>query len=191
MYIPAPIIDSRELLSEEFKQTINTSSKQNSWGFYLGDKATALRLSGALPHIDLAGTDFTIDWRLRQLRETEEPWKHISFDDLEMDDSCEAYLCFYNTQSHKLFSPEENIIELPEDVVLLEIPNELKLDPVAVARDYGISETDFLVEHLIQSALTAKVTPLSESGLPRFIENNIKNLDNQQKNEERKLKRGR
>lgn len=38
-----------------------------------------IRLSGKLPHIDLAGTDSTIDWRLRQMRETEAPWKHISF----------------------------------------------------------------------------------------------------------------
>jgi hypothetical protein len=137
-----------------------------------------IRLTGKLPHIDLAGTDFTIDWRLRQMRETELPWKHISFENLEMDESGEVYLVFYHTETHEIFIPEEDIIELPENVVVLEIPNEFKLDPVAVARDYGIGETDLLAEHPIQITLTAKVTPLSESGLPEFIENNIR-LQNQ------------
>lgn len=150
-----------------------------------------IRLSGKLPHIDLAGTDFTIDWRLRQLRETEEPWKHISFDNLEMDESGEAYLCFYHTQTHEIFIPEEDITELPENVVVLEIPYELKLDPVAVARDYGIGETDLLAEYPIQPTLAAKVIPLSESGLPEFIENNLKNRYNQQDNNKRVPKRGR
>ncbi len=150
-----------------------------------------IRLSGKLPHIDLAGTDFTIDWRLRQMRETEVPWKHISFDDLEMDESGEAYLCFYHTETHEIFIPEENITELPENVVVLEIPYELKLDPIAVARDYGIGETDLLAEHPIQLTLAAKVIPLSESGLPEFIENNLKSEASKQANSERNSKRGR
>ncbi len=150
-----------------------------------------IRLSGKLPHIDLAGTDFTVDWRLRQLRETEEPWKHISLDNLEMDESGEAYLCFYHTLTHEVFIPEEDIKELPVNVVVMEIPYELKLDPVAVARDLGIGETDLLDEHPIQQTLVAKVTPLSESGLPEFIENNLKRLANQRVNEQPNSKRGR
>ena len=148
-----------------------------------------IRLSGKLPHIDLAGTDFTIDWRLRQLRETEQPWKHISFENLDIGE--EGYLCFYNTQSHEIFIPEEDITEMPENVVVLEIPNELKLDPVALARDLGIDETELLAEHPIQMNLTAKVFPLSESGLPEFIENNRKRLGSSQPIEERQRKRGR
>lgn len=35
------------------------------------------RLAGVLPHIDIAGTDFPIDWRLRELRETGRPGNHI------------------------------------------------------------------------------------------------------------------
>jgi hypothetical protein len=150
-----------------------------------------IRLSGKLPHIDLAGTDFTIDWRLRQLRETEQPWKHISFENLDIDEFSEGYLCFFDTQSHEIFIPEENITELPENVVVLEIPNELKLDPVALARDLGIDEAELLAEHPIQMNLAAKVFPLSESGLPDFIENNRKRLGSSQHIEERQHKRGR
>lgn len=187
--LPAPIIDSPELLTDNFKHDLNISSNHQEWGFYLSDHATALRLSGMLPHIDLAGTDFTIDWRLKQLRETEEPWKNISLKEMEMSDSGEEYLCFFHTETHELFEPDENLFDLPDKVVVLEIPYEIKLDPVAVAREYGIGETDLLTDHPFQMKLVAKVTPLSETGLSKFIEENNKKRNDQQDN--RGPKRGR
>jgi hypothetical protein len=148
-----------------------------------------IRQSGKLPHIDLAGTDFTVDWRLRQMRDTEQPWNNISFDDFEMDDYGDKYLCFFNTQTHELYMPPEDLIELPEHVVVLEIPNELDLDPVAVAREYGSDLSELLREYPINENLVAKVSPLSETGLPAMIENNIR-LQQQNSSTER-LKRGR
>ncbi|WDF77027.1 hypothetical protein PQ469_24395 [Mucilaginibacter sp. KACC 22773] len=148
-----------------------------------------IRQSGKLPHIDFAGTDFTVDWRLRQMRETEQPWKNISFDDFEMDDYGDNYLCFFNTHMHELYIPPENLTEFPEHVVLLEIPNELKLDPFAVAREYGADLSELLREYPITENLTAKVIPLMETGLPAIIENNIRLQ--QQRNEEIRQKRGR
>ncbi|MCQ6958775.1 hypothetical protein [Mucilaginibacter aquariorum] len=148
-----------------------------------------IRQSGKLPHIDLAGTDFTVDWRLRQMRETELPWKNISFDDFEMDDYGDSYLCFFNTQTHELYMPPDDLMELPENVVVLEIPNELKLDPVAVAREYGSDLPELLREYPITENLEAKVIPLTETGLPAIIENNIR-LQQQAASTERP-KRGR
>ena len=149
------------------------------------------RLSGKLPHIDLAGTDFTIDWRLRQLRETEEPWKHISFDNDLWESESGEYLCFYNLVTHTTYIPSEDLVEMPENIVVLEIPNELDLDPVAVARGYGLGETALLEDHPIRASLAGKVKPLSGSGLPEFIENNIKRLGQSQNTEERSHKLGR
>jgi hypothetical protein len=176
--IPATIIDAPAKLPKDRQDDMNRRSQALSWEFYLGDKNVALRLSGVLPHIDLAGTDFTIDWRLKELRETEEPWKNISLRDMEMSESGEEYLCFYNKENHDLFEPGEDLLEMPENVVVLEIPYEIMLDPVAVAREYGIGDTDLLAEHPFQMKLTAKVTSLLDSGLPEFIENNLKALNN-------------
>ena len=39
------------------------------------------RLAGKLPTINLAGTVFTIDWRLRELRENATPWNRITFEE--------------------------------------------------------------------------------------------------------------
>jgi len=71
------------------------------------------------------------------MRDIAQPWKSISFDDFEMDDYGDKYLCFFNTETHELYMPPDDLMELPENVVVLEIPNELHLDPVAVAREYG------------------------------------------------------
>ena len=150
-----------------------------------------IRLSGKLPHIDLAGTDFTVDWRLRQLRETELPWKHIDLTYMEMSESGEEYLCFYNTETHEIFEPDENLFEQPQNIVVLEIPYELKLDPVAFAREVGLGETDLLAEHPIQKVLSAKVLPLDEAILSDFIANNLKRQSNIPGEDYQAAKRGR
>lgn len=146
------------------------------------------RLSGVLPHIDLAGTDFTIDWRLRQLRETALPWKHINLEELETSESGEEYLCFFDTGTHEVYIPPADLTEIPADVVVLQIPYELKLDPVAVARDFGMGDTDLLEDNPILEALSAKVLPITESGLPDFVANNITRLS---QSERTNPKRGR
>jgi len=190
--IPTHLINNSDLITAEYLSGMNIMSQKEGWGFFLGDENLAMRLSGKLPHIDLAGTDFTIDWRLKELRETELPWKHISLRDMEMSDSGEEYLCFYHTGTHELFEPDENLLELPENVVVLEIPCEARLDPIAVAREYGIGETDLLVEHPFQMNLKAKVTPLSETGLPEYIQNNKRlAAENSLNNETQPHKRGR
>jgi hypothetical protein len=192
LIIPSLIMGSNGLITAALKSDLNRMGQKEGWGFFLGDESLAMRLSGKLPHIDLAGTDFTIDWRLKELRETELPWKHIGLQDLEMSDSGEEYLCFYNTETHELFEPDENLLDLPENVVVLEIPCEAKLDPVAVAREYGIGETDLLNDHPFQMNLKAKVTPLSETGLPEYIQNNKRlAAGNSLNNENQSQKRGR
>jgi hypothetical protein len=138
----------------------------------------AIRLQGKLPHIDLAGTDFTIDWRLRQLRETEFPWKNISFEQMDCAESGEEYLFFYHTETHQLVIPEDDLTELPENVVVLEIPYENRLDPVAVARELQIDAALMVLDYPIEENLAAHIIPLSESGLPEMIEYNLKMKNN-------------
>jgi len=191
VFIPAPVIDAPGSITEDFRNELNILSQDKDWGIYLADHDTAMRLSGKLPHIDLAGTDFTVDWRLKELRETERPWKNFSLKDMEISDNGEEYLCFYNTETHELFEADEKLYEMPKNVVVLEIPNELKLDPVAVAGEYGIGATDLLIEYPFQMSLTAKATPLAETGLSKFIEENIRRRDNDFSGHNATPKRGR
>jgi len=133
------------------------------------------RLAGKLPTINLAGTVFTIDWRLRELRESAAPWNKISFGNPAISESGDRYLCLYNTQKHTLYQVPNSIKSLPKNVVMLEIPYELKLDPVAVARERNIDIAEFVKNHPIQTELTAAVKPLSETWVAELIQVNLRN----------------
>ena len=147
------------------------------------------RLAGELPRINIAGSNFIIDWRLKELRENDRPHNRITFEDMQLSASGEQYVCYYDTQKHKLYEPAANIKVLPKNVVLLEIPHELKLDAVAVAREQGIDPALILKENTIQKDLTAVVKPLSESKLPKMIEENLEK--EQALKNEQILKKGR
>jgi hypothetical protein len=79
--------------------------------------------------------------------------------------------------AHELFEPDEQHIELPQNVVVLEIPYAIRLDPVAVARSYGLQETYLLSENPDRIQQAAKGTPLAETGLADFIRENLERID--------------
>jgi hypothetical protein len=178
--MPQAVIQSAKDLSALARASINLRSQEENWGIYLGDEKTARRLSGELPHIDIKGTDFTVDWRLRQLRETAEPWKNISITDMELSENGEAYVFFYDTDAHTLFDFNGQVFEMPEHVVIAEIPNEIGLDPVAVAREYELGETGLLAQHPIAQKLTATIKPITGIGLEEFVAENIKRKEQQE-----------
>ncbi|WPU99118.1 hypothetical protein SNE26_24195 [Mucilaginibacter sp. cycad4] len=178
--LPGIILAVPGELPDELKSSLSAISQKKGWGFYLGGEDLAKRLSGVLPYIDLAGTEFTIDWRLKELRETAQSGNIISLRNMEMSDDGHAYLTFYDTETHCILEADEFLFELPEHVVLLEIPNEIWLDPIAVARSYGMNDTDILITYPISKKLSAKVTPIAETGLSKFIAENVKRRDNRQ-----------
>jgi hypothetical protein len=92
-----------------------------------------------------------------------------------MSESGTRYVCLYNTQKHTLYQVSNNIKSLPKNVVMLEIPYELKLDPVAVARERNIEIAEFVKNHPIQTELTAVVKLLAETWVAELIKENLMN----------------
>lgn len=123
----------------------------------------ALREQGILPHIDIAGTDFTIDWRLKELRETAAPWNNIQLHDAEMSPDGEEYYLLYDTNSHEEYIFDDEVTEAPANVVFIKIPYEIRLDPYAVALQYRIDPREFVDRFPIENDLQADVRPLSET----------------------------
>lgn len=162
------VVIPQEILTEPLSDWamfgINVKSQEEDWGIFLGDEKLARRLCGELPHIDLLGTDFTVDVRLGELRETAEPWKRIGLRDLDVSPDGESMRFLYDTVTHERV--DVNGV-LPEQVVLLEIPHEVMLDPVAVAREYELGDTGLLLQHPLQRDLAAVERPLSEAGILR------------------------
>lgn len=143
----------------------------------IADELLSRRLAGILPHIDLAGFDFTIDWRLKELRETAAPHNRIDLKRMEMSDDGTEYLCLFHTKNRTLYHPSSDIREMPAHVVFLKIPYELVLDPVAVARQHGLPDTDLLDSYPIHEKLSAVVLPLSETNILSIIEKNRRKTD--------------
>jgi hypothetical protein len=157
----------KELISEWDKNNLAKLAQQRQ------AELVAVRLAGKLPHIDINGTDFTIDVRLKELRETVSPWNRLEYSEQESSLDHDDYTFFYDTKKHNIWELDDNLTEMPENVVLVSMPNEMILDPVAAARSAGYEETKFLDEFPIQPDLKATVTQLAETFLPQFIRDNL------------------
>lgn len=130
------------------------------------------RLSGVLPVIDIMGYPFIIDWRLRELRLQSDTSIRLDLKSMPMSSDGDKYLCYYHPPTYSEFVADKNIRQLPKDVVLLEIPYELILDPVAVARQYGLADTELLDRFPIRQEIKATAVPLEQSYLAELVKNN-------------------
>jgi hypothetical protein len=175
--IPQTLFQMPDKLTPLMRTAINLRSRDENWGIYIGDETVARRLSGELPHIEIAGTDFTIDWRLRELRETAEPWKKININDLDMTEDYTSYGFFYDTDKHAVFDFNETVTEMPQNVVIAEIPNEYGLDPVAVARESELADAALLTQNPLMLKQTSEIKPINGIGLEKFVQENKERLN--------------
>jgi hypothetical protein len=130
------------------------------------------RIGGKLPEIDIAGMMFFVDVRLRELRADYGLRSKIDLDKLETGPDGESYRFAFNTETKRMVDIDKTITEWPDDVIIIEIPGDVKLDPYSVARKKGIDPVAFVKVHPIKRELKAKVIPLSETGLPSIMERN-------------------
>lgn len=155
---------------------INLRSGAANWNIVVNDEKLRDRLAGKLPTIAIGNDEFIVDWRLKELRKKDHPEVRLNLKNMEMNDSGTAYLCMYDWKAEKEYAFDRHITALPQDVTALEIPYELKLDPVGVAREYGLNDVDMLEKYPIQEGLSARVIPLSETALPKLVAANQKKL---------------
>ncbi len=139
---------------------------------YSDNELLESRLAGILPKIDIAGQAYFIDLRLKELRSEAAPHSTIRFANMAMDASGNNYLCFYHLPTRNVVNIPGDITAMPKDIVMLEIPNELMLDPVGTARQYGLADTFMLERYPIRAELRARVVPVEETGLPGLIRAN-------------------
>ena len=151
---------------------VNKLSFAREWSILVSDEKLQQRLAGVLPLIDIGGSDFIVDWRLKELRANDNPHIRIDLRNMEMDPAGENYGCLYDWKNRCVYPFDPNMTSLPENVTALEIPYELKLDPVGVASQYGMSDVAMLSQFPIQEQLIAKVIPLADTELPVIVRKN-------------------
>jgi hypothetical protein len=180
--------------TQEAVEAFNKISAENDLGILIADERLEARLRGELPKIDVAGALFYVDWRLRELRMVDEPWTRLNLRDMDMNDAGDRYLCLYNTEYKAIYIPTQYTKQIPDKVVVLEIPYELKLDPVAVARQFELPDTAMLKNFPIEKDLKATVKQLNKMEAQQLL-NNVRNQyrqkteQQQQNNSKRKGKR--
>lgn len=146
--------------------------------------AETKRRMGLLPQIDIAGEMFFIDLRLKELRHVQFFTPIISLRSFTITDDGNYYQAFYHPLIKQVVDIDPKLTEFPDGVVLIRMPNELGLDPIGTAREYGMDDTEVLKEYPIQESLKAEIIPLSETGVPQLIARNRQEL--QAEHEERK-----
>jgi hypothetical protein len=170
-----------EGMAAKYGCSIEDMKNKTDFEIMVDQAALSKRLAGTLPEIDLAGHTFYVDWRYKELR-AKDDMAAIPLDLKRMDMNSDgtAYICAYHLPSRSEYQIDVSTTELPKDVVLVEIPYELKLDPVGVAREHGLRDTALLRRFPILQGLKAKVKPLSKTDLPKLIESNKKKQQEEQ-----------
>lgn len=132
------------------------------------------RIGGKLPEIDIAGTMFFVEIRLRELRSDFRLMSRIDLDQCETGPDGESYRFAYNTELKQMVTVDPKITEWPKDVIIVEVPGDVKLDPYSLAREHGIDPIAFVKDHPIEKELKAKIVLLSETGFVEMMEKNKK-----------------
>ena len=147
-----------------------------------------LRHKGVLPRIDIAGELFIVDLHLQELRHAANFYPVISLKSFELSNDGWRYKAFYHPVLKQIVEIDPKLTGFPESVIRIEIPNEIGLDPVKTAQQYGIDERELLRRHPIQKALKAVVIPLSETHLPGLIQRNREQLQREHKEITRQIR---
>jgi hypothetical protein len=130
------------------------------------------RIAGKLPQIEIAGTMFFVDVRLRELRADYGLKSKVDLNKLEMGPDGESYRFAFNTETKQVVDIDWKITDWPKNVVIVEIPGDLKLDSYSVAIKNGLDPVAFVKAHPIEMELKAKIIQLSETELPAMMERN-------------------
>lgn len=143
------------------------------------------RKIGILPEIDIAGHTYTVNLQLNELRNVENPSKKLSLDEMVISSDRQNYMFFYDCESRSILHASSDMLTLPKNVILVTIPDEMGLDPVGLARKYGLGDEYFLKMHPYEKAPKATLTSLEKSGLPEYVASN----QNQRRNDSQVLKK--
>ncbi|RKR80688.1 hypothetical protein BDD43_0820 [Mucilaginibacter gracilis] len=95
-----------------------------------------------LPVFTIEGTDFYVDTRLNEFREVDAPWNRISMYELSEGEGGLSGLV-YDTLKKNVYEEIIDPDNIPPHVRLVIVPPLKELDPVGLARAYGLPDNEF------------------------------------------------
>lgn len=126
------------------------------------------RQKGVLPEIEFPGQIYIVDWKERVLR----PKDRLDLKPLKLSEKGRG---FYGDSYHFVYDTEIkewadiDDFDLRPNMVKITIPGGLTLDPVGVAREYGVDERAFVANNPIVPKLVAEVLRPSKREIQRVI----------------------
>lgn len=175
-------------MSEKYGVPMHDLAGKTDFDLVVDQEALALRGKGILPKINIAGEDFIVDLHLHELRHAQYFFPVLSLKSFELTSDGWKYEAYYHPVMKQVVEIDPKLTEFPEGVVKIQIPNEIGLDPVATARQYGMDERETLRRYPIQKVLKAEVIPLSETNIPALIQRNREQLRKEHEEIARRIK---
>ncbi|WP_444660084.1 hypothetical protein [Flavobacterium columnare] len=149
------------------------------------DAFDKIAYKGFIPTIDIAGHTFHIDLFNDKLHPKDDIWSRgIIFSELKYYYSHKdsAFTIPYNQRTHTFQEVSLNVKEIPEGLIVVQIPSKRTLDPIWQNKSGNLNSSDYLKKEGVHLHYEAKVIPWHQT---RFAET-IKRNNSQQVKPEQK-----
>ncbi|MDT3402318.1 hypothetical protein [Mucilaginibacter terrae] len=130
------------------------------------------RHQGVLPMIDIGGEPFIVDIRSKELRQASNLTNRIPLRQADLSATGDEFLFFYHLADRCTVELDPKLTAFPDQVVLVKVPNEVLLDPIATAEACGLDVRQLLRRFPIRKDLKATLVPLADTGVPGMISRN-------------------
>ncbi|MCT4317833.1 hypothetical protein [Elizabethkingia anophelis] len=184
--IPEFVVMAPVEMSKKYRVPLDEITKMSDFDVMVNQKALDMRVNkGMLPTIDIEGHTFYVDIRMDKLRPKDDFLSNgIVFSEMEnyFNDNTETYIIPYNPQKKELAAIDyETITEIPKNFVVVEIPSELKMDPIGWNRLHGFDFLDDIKKSGLKMNFTARPCKWEDIYVPQKIMENLGQLDKSKK----------
>jgi hypothetical protein len=186
--VPQMTMLDPEGMSDKYDQPTVQIRGRPDFEVIVDHELLAQRKQGILPEIDVAGQRFIVDLALHELRHAYGFTPALNLLSFTISDDGNHFEAYYHPVLKQIVELDLKLLELPEHVIKLKIPNEIGLDPYGAAKIYGMDEYEVLRRYPPQKDLKAEVIPLSETHVPALIRRNKEALQQEHRNNAQRLR---
>lgn len=139
------------------------------------DTFDKIAYKGIIPTIDIAGHTFYIDLFNDKLHPKDDIWSRgIIFSELKYYYSHKdnTFTIPYNQRTHTFQEVSLNVKEIPEDLIVVQIPSKRTLDPIWQNKSGNLNSSDYLKKEGVHLHFEAKVIPWHQTRLAETVKHN-------------------
>ena len=156
--IPKLAFEDRFWKDQEAIRSINELSHLQDWNILAVDLPLFNRMHGDCTILDIAGTDFVVNLREKELVKLGDWDVKINLMELSKNEHGQ-YVGYYDLKRYQVCSADNT----NKDVVKIIIPEDTKLDPFVVAPGQLGTAMKFLAANPMSSRLSASIIPTNET----------------------------